>query len=258
MPDMHCQEFVDRLDDRLSVEAYASTDASANGLQIGPGEQSVERAAVAVDAAVETIEAAADWGADVLVTHHGISWGGIERVTGRQYGRISAAIDNDVALYTAHLPLDGHQTLGNAAGIADLLELSDREPFGTHGGEYIGQQGRFAEPRDRSAVTTTLSAELATGEQEIRVLDFGPREIQDVAIVTGSGVDWLDEAIAVGADTLITGEGKQNVYHEAKESEINVILGGHYATETFGVASVQELITGWDIETTFIDHPTGL
>ncbi|WP_336326117.1 Nif3-like dinuclear metal center hexameric protein [Halovenus sp. HT40] len=255
---MDCQEFADRLDDRLAVAEYASTDASANGLQIGPDTQQIDRAAFAVDAAVETIEAAAERDADVLVTHHGISWSGIERVTGRQYDRISAAIDNDVALYTAHLPLDGHQELGNAAGVADLLGLTDREPFGTHGGEYIGQRGRFGAPRELSEITATLSAELDTGEQDVQVLDFGPSEIQDVAIVTGSGVDWLDEAIDAGADVLVTGEGKQNVYHEARESEINVVLGGHYATETFGVRSLQALVDEWGIETTFIDHPTGL
>ncbi|MFT4946720.1 MAG: dinuclear metal center YbgI/SA1388 family protein [Natronomonas sp.] len=255
---MDCQKFADRLDKRLDVDAYASADASANGLQIGPGDQQVERAAFAVDAAVETIEAAADRDADVLVTHHGISWGGIERVTDRQYDRISAAIENDLALYAGHLPLDGHQKLGNAAGIADLIELGDREPFGVHGGEYIGQQGRFADSRAIPDLVETLSAELATGEGTVRALDFGPSKIRDVAIVTGSGVDWLDEAIEADADVFITGEGKQSVYHEARESEINVVLGGHYATETFGVRSLQELVDEWGIETTFVDHPTGL
>ncbi|MXR51082.1 Nif3-like dinuclear metal center hexameric protein [Halovenus sp. WSH3] len=255
---MDTQEFADRLNERLDVEAYAGTDASANGLQIGPDDRVVDRAAFAVDGAVETIERAADRDADVLVVHHGISWGGIERVTGRQYDRISAAIDNDVALYAAHLPLDGHQELGNAAGIADLLGLSDREPFGTHGGEYIGQRGRFSESKPLSEITEMLSAELDTADQEVRALEFGPSEIRDVAVVTGSGVDWLDEALDVGADLLLTGEGKQNVYHEARESGINVVLGGHYATETFGVRALRNLVADWDIETAFIDHPTGL
>jgi dinuclear metal center YbgI/SA1388 family protein len=255
---MDAQEFADRLDDRLDTDAYTSTDASANGLQIGPGDRQVERAAFAVDAAVETIEAATAQNADILVAHHGISWGGIDRVTGREYDRISAAIEGDVALYAGHLPLDGHQQLGNAAGVADLLGLTDREPFGTHGGEYIGQQGRFADPRPVSDVAETLSTNLDTAEQGVQVLAFGPSDVEAAAIVTGSGVDWLDEAVAAGADALITGECKQSVYHEARESEITVILGGHYATETFGVRSLQDLVADWGIETTFIDHPTGL
>lgn len=255
---MNTREFADRLNDRLDVPAYADIDASANGLQIGGGDQEIERAAFAVDTAVETLETAAQRDADILVTHHGISWGGIERVTGRQYDRIAAAIDNDVALYTAHLPLDGHQELGNAAGIADLLDLRECEPFGSYGPEYIGQQGSFPESREVSTIVSTLEPDLDTGGQDVQVLEFGPQRVRDVAIVTGSGVDWLDEAVAAEADILITGEGKQNVYHEARESEINVVLGGHYATETFGVRSLQQLVEDWDIETTFIDHPTGL
>jgi putative NIF3 family GTP cyclohydrolase 1 type 2 len=79
-----------------------------------------------------------------------------------------------------------------------------------------------------------------------------------VAIVTGSGTDWLDEAVDVGADTLLTGEGKQQVYHEAREAGVNVLLAGHYATETAGVRALADLVAGWGVETTFVDHPTGL
>ncbi|MEF8822374.1 MAG: Nif3-like dinuclear metal center hexameric protein, partial [Halovenus sp.] len=128
---MDCQRLCDRLDEELRTDAYADLDASANGLQIGPADREIDHVAFAVDGAVETIEAAAERGADLLVTHHGVSWGGIERVTGRQYDQIAAAIEHDVALYTSHLPLDGHQELGNAAWIADLLGLEARSPFGT-------------------------------------------------------------------------------------------------------------------------------
>ncbi len=255
---MECGTLCDRLDERLRTDDYADIDGSANGLQIGSRGQEIDRAAFAVDAALETFERAAADDADLLVTHHGISWGGIERVTGREYDQIKTAIENDIALYASHLPLDGHQELGNAAGIVDLLGLEDREPFGSYGGEYIGQQGAIPDPLERSELRDQLAASLDTGAGEVRMLEFGPSEVSDVAIVTGSGVDWLDEAIEAGADVLITGEGKQQVYHEAKEAGINVVLAGHYATETFGVRSLQRLLEDWGIETTFIDCPTGL
>ncbi len=254
---MRCQELADRLNERLDIAAYAGADASANGLQIGPADQQVDRVAFAVDGAVETLEVAAERDADLLVVHHGISWGGIERVTDREYDRVATAIDNDLALYAAHLPLDGHQELGNAARIADLLGLDEREPFGSYASEYIGQRGRLSESTDRSTLVADLTAGLDSNH-EVQTLDFGPERVQDVAIVTGSGVDWLDEAIEVGADVLITGEGKQSVYHEARESGVNVVLGGHYATETFGVRALASLVEEWGLETTFIEHPTGL
>jgi dinuclear metal center YbgI/SA1388 family protein len=255
---MRCQELCDRLDDELETDAYAEIDASANGLQVGSGEREISRVAVAVDAAVETVERASDAGADLLVAHHGISWGGIDRVTGREYRRIAALIENDLSLYAAHLPLDGHQTLGNAARIGDLLGLDDREPFGRLGGEFVGQRGRLPDAVTVERLCDRLRPELATGDGGIRSLAFGPEQVSDVAIVTGSGVDWLDEALDCGADVLLTGEGKQNVYHEARESGIHVVLGGHYATETFGVRALQELVGEWGLDTTYIDCPTGL
>jgi len=253
---MELAEFVSRLDDRLATDAYSDVDASANGLQIGPSEATVDHAAFAVDAAEATITAAADADSDVLVVHHGLSWGGIERVTDRQYDRIAALVDNDIALYVSHLPLDGHQTLGNAAVLAELLDLDETEPFGSMGPVTVGQQGTAPASLTRAELTTTLEVELEA--DDLQVLDFGPENIDQVAIVTGSGTDWLDEAREVGADTLITGEGKQQVYHRAREAGINVILAGHYATETGGVQRLQTLTEEWGLTTSYHSHPTGL
>jgi len=255
---MRCSQLCERLDERLDTGAYADVDASANGLQVGPADAAVEHVAFAVDAAVATVERAAEAGADLLVTHHGLSWGGIDRVTGAHYRRIAPLVAHDVALYVSHLPLDGHQQLGNAAGLADVLGLAEREAFGELGGEHIGQRGTAPEPYTPGELRETLAATLDTGEGGVRVLDFGPSEISDIAVVTGSGADWLDEARAVGADALVTGEGKQQVYHEAREAGIHVVLAGHYATETFGVRALADLVGEWGPETTFVDHPTGL
>jgi putative NIF3 family GTP cyclohydrolase 1 type 2 len=103
-----------------------------------------------------------------------------------------------------------------------------------------------------------LNEELDTGGEAVQVLDFGPEEIEEVAILTGSGADWLDEAAAAGADAFVTGEGKQQIYHEAREAGVNVFLAGHYASETFGVRSLRDLAADWGLETTFVDAPTGL
>ncbi|QSX00113.1 Nif3-like dinuclear metal center hexameric protein [Haloterrigena alkaliphila] len=255
---MELSTVVDRLDDELRTADYADLDASANGLQVGPDEAEIERVAFAVDGVRETFEAAIEADADLLVTHHGISWGGFDRVTGRTYDRLAPLIEHDLALYVSHLPLDGHQELGNAAGVADVLGLEDRSPFGELGPEYVGQRGTAGEAYTPDELRERLAGELETGGQPVQVLDFGPEEIEDVAIVTGSGTDWLDEAVAAGADALVTGEGKQQAYHEAREAGIHVVLAGHYATETFGVRALQDLAGEWGLETSYLEVPTGL
>jgi len=255
---MQLSRVVDRLDEELRTADYADLDASANGLQVGPDEADIEHVAFAVDGVRETFEKAIAADADLLIVHHGLSWGGIDRITGQTYDRLAPLLEHDLALYVSHLPLDGHQELGNAAGVADVLELEDRTPFGELGPEYIGQRGTAPDPYSPDELRERLEADLDTGGRPVPVLDFGPDEIEDVAIVTGSGTDWLDEAVAAGADALVTGEGKGKVYHEAKEAGIHVFLAGHYATETFGVWSLQEVIEEWGLETTFLDVPTGL
>jgi dinuclear metal center YbgI/SA1388 family protein len=254
---MDLSELVARLDAELRTADYADADASANGLQVGPDDADVEHAVFAVDAAVATVEAAVEADADLLVTHHGLVWGGLDRVTGREYGRIAPLVRNDVALYVSHLPLDGHQEVGNAAGVADVLDLEAREPFAEVGGEPVGQRGQRSEALSTAEVKARLD-ELDTGGRETRAFEFGPDEIRDVAVVTGSGADFFGAAADADVDAFVTGEGKQQLYHEAREAGVNVFLAGHYATETFGVRELESLARGWGLETTFVDHPTGL
>jgi len=255
---MDTQTLIERLDETLEPGAYADVDASENGLQIGAGEGTVERAAFAVDAAVQTIDAAADWDADLLVVHHGLSWGGIDRVTGRTYDRVAGLIEAGIDLYVSHLPLDGHQELGNAAGIADLLGLQDRSAFGELGPVTVGQRGTLPEPLGISELAVRLEGALDHGGDGIQVLDVGRDRIEAVAIVTGSGADWYDEALEADVDAFITGEGKGKLYHMARESGIPVFLGGHYATETFGIEALADVVAELGPETRIIEAPTGL
>jgi dinuclear metal center YbgI/SA1388 family protein len=252
---MDRSEFVDRLDERLRTDDYADLDASANGLQVGHRRGEIERVALAVDAAEATIHEAVECDADALLVHHGLAWDGFDRLTDLDYDRIEPLVRNDVALYVSHLPLDGHQKLGNGAGVADVLGLVEREPFGAYGPEVVGTQGTATDPYAVDDLTALLDRELDT---ETQVLGFGPDEIEDVGIVTGSGVDWIEEAAEAGLDALVTGEGKQAAYHEARDRGMNVFLAGHYATETFGVRALGDLLEEWGVETTFVEHPTGL
>lgn len=255
---MKLADFADRLDEQLRVDAFADIDPSANGLQVGDVDAEVTHAAFAVDGALATIEAAADAGADVLCVHHGIIWEGLDRVTGRAFDRIAALIEAEIGLYAVHLPLDAHPDLGNAAGVAGVLDLDGVEAFGGLGSETIGLSGRLADgPVDVDTLAERLAAGLEPEAPPVRTLAFGGGQIGRVGILTGSGADWVEEAAEEGLDALVTGEGKQSLYHRAREAGLHVVLGGHYATETFGVRSLASLAEEWGLETTFVEHPTG-
>jgi dinuclear metal center YbgI/SA1388 family protein len=256
---MQLAELAARLDETLAVEEWRGTDYAVNGLQIGPQAAEIEHVAFAVDGAVATARAAAEAGADALVVHHGVSWGGIDRITGQAYDRVAAFIENDLALYAAHLPLDAHPQYGNAARLCEHLNLHVTEPFGREGPGHVGQRGYT---RDRAGYTSgelhDRLEDLETGDTSVQLLDFGPDELEDIAVLTGSGTDWLTEAREKGVDALVTGEGKGKAYHEAREAEVSVFMAGHYATETFGVRALADLVSEWGLETTYLPHPTGL
>lgn len=254
---MKLERLCTRLDEELRIADYAPIDGSPNGLQVDRRDEDVAHVAVAVDAAAATIDAAIDAEADLLVTHHGLWWEGTERLTGHTFDRVSRLLAGDLGLYVAHLPLDGHQELGNAAGVASVLGLLDREPFGHIEGEPIGQAGRLSDQTSLSTLTDLLSAELEGCEEPNRYA-FGPETIETAGIVTGAGVEYLEAAADAGLDVLVTGEGKQRAYHLARELGINLVLAGHYATETTGVHRLAEHLETWGLETTYLSHPTGL
>ena len=97
------------------------------------------------------------------------------------------------------------------------------------------------------------------GEKPANIFPFGKKMIKKVAVISGGAGDDFDQAVKIGADAYITGEVGHEEYHAIEESQINVIAGGHYNTETVGVQLVQKrLEEDKGIETVFIDIPTGL
>lgn len=242
----------------LHPEQY-KLDPSRNGLQVqnsAPSTKQIRKVAFSVDMVLETIKKAADWGADVLFTHHGLFWSDCEILVGNHYNRIKAALDADLALYGMHIPLDANNPYGNNYGLAARLGLQDTCPFGTWREMTIGAKGTLPTPLD---VNTLAKKALEEGETPLCVLPFGKQTIKTVGIISGGGSGDVWQAIAQGLDCYITGEIHHETYHYIKESGINAIALGHYQSETIGVKLVaQKLSQEKGIETTFISAPTNL
>ena len=244
------------LTDLLLIDEFTKSDASWNGVQVECSDKDITRVAVAVDAAAESIARAADWGADVLLVHHGLFWGRAERVTGVHYRRLAHLLKADMALYAVHLPLDAHESLGNNAQMAQHLGLTDVRPFGDYKGTPIGVAGSLAEPARTEEVALKL---FGTTDDLLGILPFGPAENHTVGIISGGAPRDVTQAIDQGLDLFITGDAAHTVYHHCLETGINVMFGGHYSTETWGVRAVGEhLKEHLGMESTFIDLPTGL
>lgn len=246
-------ELVDYLDGYLRVADVPDSPNALNGLQVENG-GSVSHVVAAVDACQVTIDAAAAVGADLLLVHHGLFWDGNKSVTGRRWRRLSSLIRADLAVYSAHIPLDLHPEVGNNAVLGRLIGLETTEPFGASEGVAVGLAGPLK--IDRSELVARVAGALGA---DPHVIPAGPDRISRVGVITGGAGSMIGQAVDAGLDAFVTGEGAHHTHFDAEESGINVLYGGHYATETFGVKALAAHIeTKFGIPWTFVDHPTGL
>lgn len=228
-------------------------DGAVNGLQV-ENDGRVTRIAATVDASLATVRMAVHAKADLLIVHHGLFWSPTHPWTGPRRELIRLLIENNLAVYSSHLPLDFHARLGNNARLCAALGFEPLHPFLELKGQHIGIQTRANVSRD--ALAKKLQRIL--GHAPI-VLPGGPATCGKIGIVTGGAGDQLRQAARDGVDTYITGEGPHWTYAIAEELGLNVFYGGHYATETFGVkALAAELSRRFKIPWSFLDHPTGL
>ncbi|MBB4636746.1 Nif3-like dinuclear metal center hexameric protein [Longimicrobium terrae] len=252
---MDLRTIVTYLDEYLRIRAVPDYPTALNGLQVDGGRTQVRRVAVAVDAAQATIDRAVAGGADLLIVHHGLFWDGNQPVTGRRYRRLKALLDADLPLYSAHLPLDVHPEVGNNAVLARELGIDIQGTFGEYKGSPVGVWGTVDEML-REALAARLDALLGV---RVKLVPGGPERVRRVGVITGGAGGSVADAVAAGLDAFVTGEGAHHNFFDAEEGGINLLLGGHYATETWGVRALgKHLEEKFGIEWMFIDHPTGL
>jgi dinuclear metal center YbgI/SA1388 family protein len=253
MPKALLKEIVKYCDRTLRIDAIEDYDGAVNGLQVENNGR-VTRIAAAVDASLATVRLAAAAKADLLLVHHGLFWSPQQPWTGQKRKLIGELVEHNLAVYSAHLPLDLHPRLGNNAGLIRALKFTKPKPFFEERGSHIGLRVSTRLCRDilASRLKTTLGAPPV-------LLRGGPSVCKKIGIVTGGAGSELVKAAAEGVDTFITGEGPHWTGALAEELGINVFYGGHYATETFGVKSLAaHLAKKFRVPWEFLDHPTGL
>ncbi len=245
-------DIVQHLDDLLTPARF--DDYSPNGLQV-PGADEVETVATGVTAHLELFERARAENAQLILVHHGLFWGAgpgpIDRAMAR---RLRALFDAEMSLLAYHLPLDAHPEVGNNALLARDLGATRLTQFAAHRGELIGCLAEF--PGEGIPIADLLGRVRDATDREPLAFDCGPPTVRRIGIVTGGAVDHFQDAIDAGADAFVTGEPAERVMAHAREAGVHFIAAGHYATETFGVRRLGELLAErMGVRHVFVDVP---
>lgn len=253
MPAARLGEIVKYCDRILRTSEVKDYDNAFNGLQV-ENSGTVTRIAACVDATPKTVDLAAANRADLMIVHHGLFWSARHPWTGATYRLQRALMKHDIAVYSAHLPLDIHPVFGNNSRLCKSLGLRSLRPFFTHKDQALGLRAQAT--IDREELRRRLANVL---RGEAMLIAGGPKTCRAIGVVTGGAGSELKKAAAEGVDTFITGEGPHWTYALAEELGLNVFYGGHYATETFGVKALAEHLSDrFKVPWEFLDYPTGL
>lgn len=240
-------------DSFLRTSEIGDYDGAANSLQVD-NSGGVAKIVAAVDASLATVKLAVGAGADLMIVHHGLFWSKRQPWTGKNYGLLRLLVENNLAVYSSHLPLDVHPKIGNNALLCRAIGFNRLKPFFQSHGQAIG----FRAQTMVSRVELAKRLEHVLGTKP-KMISGGNEICRRIGVVTGGAGAELKLAASEGVDTFITGEGPHWTFALAEELGMNVFYGGHYATETFGVkALAAELSRKFKLPWEFLDYPTGL
>jgi dinuclear metal center YbgI/SA1388 family protein len=241
------------LDDFLHVREIGDWPHALNGLQIENSGR-VTKIGAAVDVSSRVLTMAGRRDVDLLMVHHGLFWPGLQPITGSLNRQLRLAFEHDIALYSAHLPLDVHPKLGNNAQLTAALGLRSTTAFLEEKGQPIGLRSRTSASRDDLILRLRKAL-----NGPVKQFNFGPKKTNAIGVITGAAGSEIYRVAGHKIDTFITGEAPHWAAIAAEELGINLILGGHYATETFGVKSLAaHLARRFKLPWEFLDFPTGL
>lgn len=253
-------ELSEYLDVLLSVASIPDYPNALNGLQLDNG-GGVTKVAAAVDYSLETVKRVVESRSDFLILHHGMFWQGLKPVTGASYSKLKLLLDNGIAVYSSHIPLDYHPTFGNNVLLSRELGLTPSGDFAQFKGMAIGLSGESDLHTNEILQRAKVFAKRHGGDAIAAGRSLDGAITRKWAMCTGAGAssETIAEATAAGIDTLIVGEGPHHTAVEASDLGMSIIYAGHYATETLGVrALATHLSERFRLECTMIDAPTGL
>lgn len=230
------ETIVSFLDETFQTHQIEDFPNACNGLQLG-NNGSVTHIVGAVDANVNVINAAIEQKANLLCVHHGLTWRGLQPLTGALYDLYKRAMEANLAIYSLHLPLDGHPMYGHNVLIAKALGVSTEKPFISYKDRLYGC---VCEGMELAELSRRLKALFP---RSYRAFCYGSKQPKRIAIMSGSGgQECLNEMVESSIDTLVTGEIHYSAISFAQLYKLNLFACGHYATECFGIKALLQLL----------------
>lgn len=255
---MVCREVMDVIE-RAYPKEYA-LEWDNVGLLAGRDDKEVESIYIALDATDEVIEAAALKGADMLVTHHPLIFGGLKKIHNRDFigNRILRLIQNDISYYAMHTNYDVCR-MGRLSGEKmgflnpEILEVTCEDDMPRGIGE-IAELTKKISLRECAGTVKT-----AFGLANVKIYGDMNKEIERAAICPGSGKSVIAEAVKKGADVLITGDIGHHDGIDATAQGLAVIDAGHYGVEHIFIEDMAQYLiknlSGVQITKAPIIHP---
>ena len=225
-------------DPKLDVEKI--DPYMTNGLMVKRSDQ-IENIGFAVSASVELFKLAKQKNCQALIVHHSFN---LPKTNNYDYifqERMSYLIKNDISLFGYHFLLDAHPEVGNNVSILKTIGAQPDKHF-LHHGDPWGYTGKFPQSISLAEIKKSLKPHLSTRSV---FYDFGKSEINKVVAISGKGAPIsreMTDLVKNNVDLYITGEVHEWNRELFREAGINLIAGGHYHTECFGIKALMEKV----------------
>lgn len=231
---MKCKDIIKQLETIAPVHYAEKWDNV--GLIVGDEEQEVHKVLIALDPSTEVIEQAIEQQCDMIITHHPLIFSPMKKITNNDFigKRILSMMNNSIVYYAMHTNMDIAIMADESAtmiGLKDTVPLEQVDSSDLQVG--IGRFGNLT--REMSLLELAKEVKKQFHLEDVRVVGDLKRDIRTVAISTGSGEDFIENAILMGADVLITGDIRHHKALDAIERNLSIIDAGHYGTERFMV-----------------------
>lgn len=224
---------------------YLKEDFDNVGLMVGDREKEVKKVLLALDCTLKVIEEAKNENVDLIITHHPLIFRKPSSITTDtlQGKKIIELIKNDISLYSSHTNLDSVEN-GLNHTIVSILGFNDSRILEKNKRDDNAGLGRLVSLNEEITLEELVSKiKSALNISNLRVVK-GNNKVSKVAVINGSGQDFIGKAVALGADCIITGDTTYHFASDYKEMGISILDVGHFASEQITFFSVMENLSG--------------